>query len=178
MLSGERKEANNFSETSALRLLLPWDLSYSIKATASEKKMAAKSLVLLDNIIVICRENITKKQRITNSTYKNTCLELYDELAILDQCINCSIAKLSETKTSLSTNEVKEYDDYFKISHIESNKPFLSLVFSLLQAVLSFLNLCHKAEQQLSYNIIEQQLNGFDVYRKLLIRTGDIECLL
>ncbi len=112
-------------------------------------------------------------------------LELDDFDAALDSVIKL-LARLPEPATIESVNplsdstlrreEIREFDRYFGVKHIQSDSPSISLIRSLAMSYQAFLELC-TTYSGLNPKHVEQQRLGFFTQVQLLRRVfapGDL----
>ena len=83
---------------------------------------------------------------------------------------------LDSTTTKLSVEEVNDYDRYFKLRHIESEIPGISLIKSLLEMLERFMSLSNQLTTE-QHDHIEQQKAGIREYTHLLTRVLGLESL-
>ena len=79
-------------------------------------------------------------------------------------------AAIDKTETPLKNWEVEDYDRYFKINRIQTDRPELALVRGLLINTQTFLLLCKNYRDRLDPQQIELQKQGFIAYAQLLAR--------
>ena len=82
-------------------------------------------------------------------------------------------AAIDKTKTPLKGWEVEDYDRYFKINRIQTDRPELALVRGLLINTRTFLLLCQRGDR-LDVEQIELQKQGFIAYARLLARNFNL----
>ena len=83
-------------------------------------------------------------------------------------------AAIDKTKTPLKGWEVEDYDRYFKINRIQTDRPELALVRGLLINTQTFLLLCQQCGDRLDSQQIEAQKQGFIAYARLLARNFNL----
>lgn len=143
-----------------LNLAIPWDIPIDYRLNSIQQQKLAKSLKLLLESL--------RLDSIDKSLTKNQ--QAIDCLGI----VAMQPVEVEQTKTSLKTWEVKDYDDYFKINRVRSTEPATILVQSLLVNCQAFFLLC-KNNKQLDKNQIQIQKQGFISYVYLIARNFNLE---
>ena len=139
-----------------LDLLIPEDLPVEYELDEASKEKLSSSL----NIVLRSLEDSSI------SAYS----EVDRALNILDlvQTSPC----VSHPKGEKKHQEAKDYDNYFNVSHIESNRPDISLVKSILVAYQRFLWLSDRNLLDAKNFTLQQQ--GFATYIRLVSRVFDL----
>ncbi|MEM7061622.1 MAG: hypothetical protein AAF572_00420 [Cyanobacteria bacterium P01_B01_bin.77] len=143
-----------------LDLLVPWDIPLEYRLDPATKQQMQTSLQQLLEIL-----------KITDNACACSCTEQL--LAELPRP-NAQPAQVKSTKTSLSTDDAEDYDQFFGVRHIQTTEPALCLVRGLLTNCHRFLSLCVN-HPQLSPQHIAQQKQGFVSYIDLLGRVFYLE---
>lgn len=138
-----------------LELVVPWDLPIEQKLSEAEQSELSQAL---NQLLEALKEPF-----------------LQEALIIIDQSLitigtpEVIPVEVSSTKTSLEYWEVKDFDNYFDISHIETQDSALCVVRSLLVAYKMFIILCSQCSS-LDPTQVELQKRGFASYAHLLAR--------
>ncbi|WP_299485550.1 hypothetical protein [Acaryochloris sp. IP29b_bin.137] len=143
-----------------LDLLVPWDIPLECQLSEPEKQRIQQCLDQLVNAI-------------NAPTFIQALSQIETILSHLETP-KTQLAKPSSTKTALSTEEVDDYDQYFRVNHVESHETALCLVRGLLTNCHRFMALCYQSPQ-LDPQQIDQQKQGFLCYVHLLTRVFNLE---
>lgn len=145
-----------------LDLMVPWDLPLECHLDELQKQQI--------------QESFRKLLRVLQSPhYDQASTQIAQILADLD-VPNTQVAELETTRTSLSTAEVDDYDQYFGVHHVQTQETGLCLVRGLLATCHRFMVLCHQ-NAHLSPTHIAQQKQGFISYIYLLARVFNLKHL-
>ena len=150
------------SPPSTLDLLVPWDIPLECSLGDAEKQQIQATLEQLLEALQV-------------SDYNQALIQIKQLLANL-KIPSTQIAQVKSTKTSLSTEDVDDYDQYFGVSHVQTRESALCLVRGLLTNCYRFMALCAQ-NPQLSFQQIAQQKQGFVSYIHLLARVFYLEDL-
>lgn len=150
--------------TDSLKLLVPWDLPLAHSPADAERRQIDAALRYFVAILD------------TNQTTAATLAEVTDILAAIDIPVTKTSSQ-PKAVTSLRSEEVKEYDAYFQLEHIETETRGVCLVRSLLESCRVFLQLC-QASVELNPEHVEQQRQGFLSHARLLQRVFATEDLV
>ena len=146
--------------TDTLQLLAPWDLPLSQPLTDDELDRVELALASLTRAFEI--EN--RQEALTSVS------QLLADVPVPETtpCIEAG------SKVSLRPKEVEAYDEYFRIEHIQSAAPAMTLVRSLIACYKNFLELC-ATHSHLNPEHVEQQEQGFRSQARLLQRVFWLE---
>ena len=143
-----------------LDLLVPWDIPLDFQLEPIQQKKITKALTILLRSL------------------KETSIEIaLQEINLALDClgeVDISPVEINQTKTSLKTWEVTDYDDYFQINRVEAKEPALCLVKSLLVNCRAFFLLC-QSDDNLDPIQLDIQKQGFVSYVYLLARNFKLE---
>ncbi|MEM6252554.1 MAG: hypothetical protein AAF821_06480 [Cyanobacteria bacterium P01_D01_bin.156] len=145
-----------------LDLLVPWDIPLEYSLNDTEKQ---KIQIILEQLLYAL-----------NTKDSSQALAQVEQLLTTLPIPNTKLAQVQSTKTSLSTDDVDDYDQYFGINHVQTDETSLCLVRGLLTNCHRFIALCHQ-NSQLSSKHVEQQKQGFISYIHLLARVFYLEAL-
>ncbi|MEM8844632.1 MAG: hypothetical protein AAGB35_06260 [Pseudomonadota bacterium] len=144
-----------------LELISPWSLEpemlieedYRVKAHSILKRIN----LLLDEPAQVAKESI---------------------LSIESEWEMTSRSKLvvDMSNTSLSNDDIQTYDTYFGISHVQDEKPGLSLIDSFVISLKRFYELIDNLDETHNESI-KIQLEGFKAHSHLLLRVLNLEHL-
>lgn len=138
-----------------LYLLAPWDLPIQQQLSeANEVKLRQVLKQLL--------------QALEQTSTQEALAMVNQELVNLDTG-NVSPVPISSTKTLLTPWEIEDFDNYFGVSHVQTQEPAICLVRSLLVAYQTFLTLNHYSSG-LDPGQVALQKRGFKSYVYLLAR--------
>ncbi|MEM9805126.1 MAG: hypothetical protein AAF959_07575 [Cyanobacteria bacterium P01_D01_bin.56] len=143
-----------------LDLLVPWDIPLEQKLDTTTKQQTQTSLRQLLKIL-----------KITDNAYALSSIE---QLLANSPTPSIQLTQAKSTKTSLSTDDADDYDQYFGVKHIQTAEPALCLVRGLLTNCHRFLTLCIN-HPQLPPEHITKQKQGFVSYIGLLARVFYLE---
>ena len=143
-----------------LDLLVPWDISLEYLLHDAEKQQ-------INHIL----QQLLHALKSSNSFQASAQIE---QLLATLSVPNTQPAQVKSTKTSLSTDDVDDYDQYFGVNHVQTDETALCLVRGLLINCHRFIALCHQ-NPQLSPEHINQQKQGFISYIHLLARVFYLE---
>lgn len=143
-----------------LDLLLPDTLPSHIALEAAERERARR---LLEDILSALR--LSDRHRAAT-----TLKQLLSELADIEN----TPVTVVETGTPAKADHVDDFDTYFRVSRITAAQPGLSLVRGLLQTSSAVMELFARSNA-LKPERVEQQVDGFCVYARLLARAFDLE---
>ncbi|MEL7038319.1 MAG: hypothetical protein AAFO04_22285 [Cyanobacteria bacterium J06592_8] len=148
-----------------LNLLVPWDLptEYSLDETEQTQVTQALNYFL---------------KALNQSSVENALTLIHLALQTIEP-VDTTPAQIPQTKASLKTWEVEDYDRYFQVNHVQSQQSALCLVQSVLVSGQKFLILCSQSQTQkdfpnLDSKQIEQQKQGLISYAQLLARVFNI----
>ena len=141
-----------------LNLLIPEDLPVESELDAASKEKLSSSL----NIVLRSLEN-----NLSERTYPevNRALNTLDKARISP----CE----SHPKGKKKHQEAQDYDNYFHVSHITSDRPEISLVRSILVVYRRFLWLSDR-NNSLDAEKVALQRQGFTTYIQLVSRVFDL----
>lgn len=149
------------ASTPLLYLLVPWDLPIEQQLSKANKTKLCKALNQL-------------LQALKQTSHQEALATVNQGLATLD-IGNVSPAQVCSTKTPLKSWEVEDYDNYFGVAHVQSQKPAECIVSSVLVAYQTFLILnCQTS--RFDRTQLELQKRGFESYVRLLERVFNL-CL-
>lgn len=143
-----------------LNLLVPWDIPLEYPLPDPEKQQINDVLQQLLHAL-------------KSSDYFQVLAKVEQLLATLP-IPKTQSAQVKSTKTALSTDDVDDYDHYFGVNHVQTDKTALCLVRGLLTNCHRFVALCHQ-NPQLSPEHINQQKQGLISYIHLLARVFYLE---
>ena len=151
---------NDFNFDFELDLLIPWDIPLDYKLDLKQKEKLSRSLnLLLESLKLISIDEALKK--------------IEQALENLGSVESIKV-KIDQTKTSLKSWEVQDYDNYFEINRIQTEEPAACLIKSLLVNCQAFLLVC-KNHQKLDITQVEMQKQGFISYAYLLARNFQLD---
>ena len=148
-----------FSDVEQLELLIPWDLPLEMKVSNADQNKLIPSLKLI-------------LQASTLSSPQEELKLIEKALLILGQ-VESSPAQITKTQVSLNVWEVKDYNEYFGVNHIETQQPAIALVRSILISYQMFIKLVIQ-NNNLEFEQIEIQRMGFANYAHLLTRVFNL----
>ena len=140
-----------------LNLLIPEDLPIQGELDEASKEKISSSL----NIVLRSLENFTEQAY----------LEVDRALNILDTA-EISLC-VSHPRGEKKHREAQDYDNYFNVSHIKSDRPDISLVRSILVAYQRFLLLSDRHNLLDAKNVALQR-QGFTTYIQLVSRVFNL----
>lgn len=140
-----------------LSLLIPEDLPIQHELGEISKKKLSSSL----NLVLRSLEVQSMEQAHA---------QVERALSILD---TANILAFNTIQGAKKQQEAQEYDNYFNVSHIKSDRPEISLVRSILVAYQRFLLLSDRSNQSDAKNI-ERQRQGFATYIQLVSRVFNL----
>jgi hypothetical protein len=146
-----------------LELLTPWDIPLECSICEPLKQQIFASMKQLLQALQI-------------EDFSQALIEIAQILHNLD-IPETQLAKIDSTKTALRSDEVDDYDQYFKVNHVQAQQNediALCLVRGLLTNCYTFTALCCQASP-LNSRHIAQQKQGFISYILLLSRVFDLE---
>ena len=108
-----------------LYLLVPWDLPVEEQLSESNR---SKIHQVLKHLLQALDEN----------SYQKALAIINQELALLDVS-DVLPAEVSDTKTMLKPWEIEDFNNYFKLMHVQTKQPAVCIVWSLLRAYQTFL---------------------------------------
>jgi hypothetical protein len=138
-----------------LDLPIPWDIPLECQLNAPQKKQIQTTLHQLSQVL----QSPDTHQALVEIDYLLSRLD-YPQT---------QIAQVEYTKTSLKTDEVDDFDQYFGIHHVQTDDIALCLVRGLLVNCQKFMILCENCPQ-LDSRHVTQQKQGFVSYIHLLAR--------
>ncbi|MEL6495702.1 MAG: hypothetical protein AAFQ41_11355 [Cyanobacteria bacterium J06623_7] len=100
----------------------------------------------------------------------------HNALAEITRALDClgtietSPADVTNTDTCLKSQDVEDYDRYFKINRIQTSESEVALIGGLIVNTQTFLSLCQRCGDRLDSQQIELQKQGFITYARLLAR--------
>ena len=141
-----------------LNLLIPEDLPVEHKLDAASKEKLSSSL----NIVLRSLETDLSER---DYPEVNRALNILDT-ARISPCV-------SHPKGEKKHREAQDYDNYFNVSHIKSDRPDVSLVRSILVAYRRFLLLSDRDDLLDAENLALQR-QGFTTYIQLVSRVFDL----
>lgn len=144
-----------------LYLLVPWDLPIQEQLNEANKAKLCQALKQL-------------LQALEQASDREALATINQELANLD-ISNIFPAPVSSTKTPLKPWEVEDFDNYFNVSHVQTQEPAICVVWSLLTAYQSFLTL-NRYGSNFDPAQVELLKEGFRTYAYLLERVFNL-CL-
>ncbi|MEM7727246.1 MAG: hypothetical protein AAF208_12895 [Cyanobacteria bacterium P01_A01_bin.45] len=146
----------NYDEYFQLDLLVPWDLptNEQVNETDKVKLSQALSQILKALEMVDTNAGLLIIQNVLDE------LEPPDVLPV----------KASSTKTALKIWEIKDFDNHFDVNHVESAKPALCIVRSLMLGVYRMFILLDKQNHDFNSVELQQQKQGYISYIRLLSR--------
>lgn len=128
-----------------LELLVPWELPLERELSQSNQIKLTKALTEL--LIALAESNV--EQGIVTLENAIAELEIYDTFT----------AEVTSTNTTLKYWEVEDFDNYFRIRHVQTPEPEICLVHGLMVACQAFLHLSMK--DFLNINQLNLQREGF-----------------
>lgn len=138
-----------------LFLLAPWDLPIQQRLRGVEEVKVRQALKQL-------------LQALEQPSYQEALAMINQELANLDVS-DVSPVPITFTKTPLKPWEVEDFDNYFGVRHVHSQKPAICIVRSLLMTYQTLLTLNHDSGK-LDPAQVAVQKRGFRGYVYLLAR--------
>lgn len=145
-------------DTEQLNLLIPEDLPVQHELDQASKEQISLSL----NLILRSLESDFAEQAIAQVDRALNILGTAD----ISPCD-------SHPKGAKKHQEAQDYDNYFNVVHVKSNRPEISLVRSILVAYQRFILLGNSSDLLDAKNIKIQQ-QGFTTYVQLLSRVFDL----
>lgn len=142
-----------------LELLVPWDLPIEQKLSQADQFKLSQALKQLLAAL---------KQSLPQEALK-TIEQILEMLGTVEGCP----AEPTSTKTALENWEVKDFDNYFEISHIQTQDTALCVVRSIVVAYQTLLIL-NSQYSGLDPAQIKLQKRGFVSYVHLLTRVFDL----
>ncbi len=143
--------------TTTLDLIVPWELPLALASTPAERDALTRALAALE-----CALDLDAPA---------AAAELDRIMASLEAPATVT-ARPRETLTSLSVEEVDEYDRYFHIRHVHTPANAQSLLLGLLHTCRMFMLLCARVPQ-LDRAQVATQKQGYLSYVRLLGRMLD-----
>ncbi|MBE9224529.1 hypothetical protein IQ264_03455 [Phormidium sp. LEGE 05292] len=142
-----------------LYLLAPWDLPIEQQLSeANEAKLRQALQQLLQAL------NCSSSQEALNI--------IIQELANLD-ISHVFTASVSYTQTSLKPWEVEDFNNYFKLMHVQTKEPEICVIWTLFVAYRTFLSL-DESGSNFDAIQVEYLKEGFRQYAYLLARVFSI----
>lgn len=146
---------NYDSQPPQLYLLVPWELPIDEELSSSEQVQIRQ---ILHNLL-----------QALNELPNNKALDIVNrELANLDLS-SLSLASIVSTETSLKPWEVKDFNQYFNLTHVTSENKSICLVLSLL-TVYKTLLLLEKDSPEYDSSRLNELYAGFRSYVYLIGR--------
>lgn len=142
-----------------LDLLLPDSLPAELPLTAEDRSEMRNLLMNLLNALQTANHDDS--------------LRRIDELLHNLRNADTQSASVEDTSIPAKAEQVEDFDRYFRINRIHSNKPALSLVRGLLQTSHAVMSLLNQADH-LSQRQVQDQIAGFIAYTHLLARTFEL----
>ncbi|PSF35018.1 hypothetical protein C7H19_17910 [Aphanothece hegewaldii CCALA 016] len=142
-----------------LELLVPWDLPIEQKLSETDQIIISQSL---NQLLAALKQSSPA-----------TALKIIEETLDRLGRIEGYPVEPTSTKTALETWEVKDFDQYFEISHIQTENTAICLVRSILVAYQTLLIL-NAQYHGLDPTQIELQKQGFVSYVHLLVRVFEL----
>lgn len=142
-----------------LYLLAPWDLPIEQQLSEANKVKLCQSLQKLLQAL-----DCSSSQKALNI--------IVQELANLD-ISHVFPASVSCTQTSLKPWEIEDFNNYFKLMHVQTKEPEISVVWTLFFAYHTFLML-DESGSEFAATKVESLKEGFRQYAYLLARVFSI----
>lgn len=140
---------------SRLYLLIPWDLPIQQQLNEANK---IKLLHILKKLL----------HALELSSYQEALDIINQELANLDMS-HVLPASVASTQTMLKPWEVEDFNNYFKLMHVQTKEPADCVVWSLLTAYQTFLTL-DESGSEFDSTQVEYLKEGFRSYAYMLAR--------
>lgn len=145
--------------TPRLYLLVPWDLPSQQQLNEVDHNKLCQAL----NQFLLALKQTSNKEALAIINKELVNLGIADVLT----------AEISSTETSLKSWEVKDFDNYFGVIHMETQEPALCLVRSIFVAYKTLLEIS-LGNCQLDPIQVELQKQGFITYAHLLARVFNL----
>ena len=150
--------SNPHGPTSVLDLVVAWELPITLVLEDHQRDVIDAALTELDNELAANEPRAAALAQI---------LEHLPEPDVLEH-------QITETRSSLNSDEVEQYDHYFDVRHVDTASPALSLVRSLLITCHAFLVL-RETGRKFDPLQIESQTAGFREHANLIRRICRLE---
>ncbi|MCC5667061.1 hypothetical protein LC653_25025 [Nostoc sp. CHAB 5784] len=128
-----------------LELLVPWELPLERELSQSNQIKLTKALTEL--LTALAESDV--EQGIVILENAGAELEIYDTFP----------AEVTSTNTTLKYWEIEDFDNYFRVRHVQTTEPEICLVHGLMVACQAFLRLSMK--DSLDINQLNFQREGF-----------------
>lgn len=139
-----------------LELLVPWDLPTQGRLEGDRPAQAA----LLQLLQALQIEDLDQAMQ-----------QVHQALIDLEP-IATTPAQVTTTKLPLKYWEIEDFDSYFNVCHIQTDRPAAALVQGLLLACAAFLQTI-RPPAPVDYTQVNLQRLGFVAYAQLLLRMLD-----
>ncbi|MEQ8969419.1 MAG: hypothetical protein RIE73_03380 [Coleofasciculus sp. C1-SOL-03] len=143
-----------------LYLLAPWDLPIEQQLSEANEVKLRQALTQLLHAL----DRSSDDQEALNI--------INQELAHLD-ISHVFPASVSSTQTALKPWEVADFNNYFKLMHVQTKEPAVCVVWSLLTAYQTFLTL-DESDSEFDLTQVEYLKEGFRCYVYLLARVFNL----
>jgi len=143
-----------------LYLLAPWDLPIEQQLSEANEVKLRQALTQLLHAL----DRSSDDQEALNI--------INQELAHLD-ISHVFPASVSSTQTALKPWEVEDFNNYFKLMHVQTKEPAVCIVWSLLTAYQTFLTL-DESDSEFDSTQVEYLKEGFRCYAYLLARVFNL----
>ena len=146
------------ADSSVLDLVVAWELPTSLDLEGETRAAVDATLTELEN-------ELEAKDPRSSALAK---------LIEISPRIDVGEHEISETRSSLSSEEVRAYDRYFDVRHVDTACPAMTLVQSLLMTCHAFLVL-RETDRDFDPQQIENQTAGFREHARLIRRICGLE---